>query len=426
MSPIRTALCTLAALALLGAGAAFAQTVAITGGKVITNTAQGQIENGVVLIRSGKILAVGGPDTAIPAGAKRLDASGKWVTPGLFAPFSRVGLVEVQLEDSTNDVSAGKAKMSAALDAADGFNPKAEAIAITKIEGMTRIGVAPDAGATIFAGNGFVADTSGAFDSITQGKAFMFAQMGERGAALAGGSRPAAWAYLRNALAEARAFRPGRKRDAHTLLSDADAAALQLVADGRMLFLVHVERASDLMNLVRLHQAQPQLRLVAVGASEGWMVAGALARANIPAIIEPQDNLPASFETLGATMENAARLHKAGVRIAIAQINEGFNARLAPQQAGDAVPYGLPWDAAFKAITLEPAKIFGLDDRLGALKKGMVADVVVWNGDPLELMTGAEHVFINGHEQSLTSRQTRLRDRYMDLSNPKKKPFAYR
>ncbi len=426
MSPLRTAFAALAALALTGAGAAAAQTIAITGGKVVTNTPRGQIENGVVIIKDGKIAAVGDAATAIPDGAKRIDASGKWVTPGLFAPFSRVGLVEVQLEDSTNDVRASKAKMSAALNAADGFNPKAEAIAITKIEGMTRIAVGPDAGATIFAGSGFVADTSGGFDSITKDKAFLFAQMGERGADLAGGSRPAAWAYLRRALDEARSYRPGRVRDAQTLLSDADAAALKPVAEGRMLFLVHVERASDLMNLVRLHEQQPQLRLVAVGASEGWMVADALKRAGIPAIIEPQDNLPASFETLGATMENAARLHKAGVTIAIAQINEGFNARLAPQQAGDAVPYGLPWDAAFAAITLTPAQIFGLDDRLGALKKGMIADVVVWSGDPLELKTGAEHVFINGREQSLVSRQTRLRDRYRDLRNPKAKPFAYR
>ncbi len=415
------------ALSLIGsliASSALAQTIAITGGKVITNTKQGQIENGTVIIQDGKIAAVGA-GIAIPDGATRIDAQGKWVTPGLFSPLSGVGLVEVSAESSTDDSRAGDSEFSAALKAADGFNPKAEAIAITKIEGMTRIAVSPSAGSGIFAGSGFIADTSGGFNSISKHNAFMYAEMGERGANIAGGSRPAAWAYFRAALAEAQAYRPGRKND-DALLNSADAIALKPAAEGRMPLLIHVERASDLMAVVRLQRAQPKLDIVIIGGAEGWMVADALAAANMPVILEPQSNLPGSFESLGATMMNAARLNQAGVSIAIAQLGEAFNARLAVQQAGEAVANGLPWDVAFAAISSTPAEIYGLSGQIGSLANGMRADVVVWDGDPLELMASPDHVFINGQAQALVSRQTKLRDRYMDLSNATEKPFAYR
>ncbi len=418
---------TAATIALLGFGfatSALAQTIAITGGNVVTNTTQGHVIGGTVLIQDGKILAVGA-DVIIPDGATTIDASGKWVTPGLFTPLSQVGLVEVSAEASTNDASANKSKFSTALDGADSFNPKAEAVAITKIEGMTRMAVTTGTGANIFSGSGFIADTSGALNSITKGKAFIAVQMGERGANIAGGSRSAAWAYLRNALAEARSYRPGRERE-DALLTGPDAMALKSAAEGRMPLLVYVHRASDLMTLIRLQKTHPKLDLVAVGAAEGWMVADELAAAGIPVIMQPQDNLPGSFESLGATMTNAARLHKAGVTVAIAQIGEAFNARLAPQQAGAAVANGLDWDVAFAAITSTPAQIFGLEDKLGSLASGMTADVVVWDGDPLEVMSSPDHVFIDGKAQSLTSRQTKLRDRYMDLDKASEKPFAFR
>ncbi|PHS21898.1 MAG: amidohydrolase [Robiginitomaculum sp.] len=422
---LKTTATAISLLSLAFAAPTWAKTIAITGGKVITNTAQGHIENGTVIIKDGKILSVG-VGIAIPDGATRIDASGKWVTPGLFTPLSQVGLVEIAAESSTDDSSASDSEFSVALNGVDGFNPKAEAIAITKIEGMTRIAVTTGAGGNIFSGAGFIANTSGDIaDSITKSKAFISVQMGERGARIAGGSRPAAWAYLRNALSEARSYRPGRESE-DALLNGPDAMALKPAAEGRMPLLVYVNRASDLMTLIRLHNDQPKLNLVAVGATEGWMVADKLAAAGIPVILEPQNNLPSSFESLGATMTNAARLQKAGVTIAIAQLGEAFNARLAPQQAGDAVANGLSWDAAFAAITSAPAKIFGLGDRLGALSDGMTADVVVWDGDPLELMSSPDHVFIGGEEQTLTSRQTKLRDRYLDLETVKDAPFAYR
>jgi imidazolonepropionase-like amidohydrolase len=415
------------ALAVLGMACtspALAQTIAITGGRVITNTDQGRFENGTVIIRDGKIVAVGA-NIAIPDGAQRIDASGKWVTPGLFAPLSQIGMVEINAESSTDDSSADKSEFSVSLNGVDGFNPKAEAVAITKIEGMTRISVGQGPGDTLFSGSGFIADTSGNLSSITKGRAFVSAQMGERGAQIAGGSRPAAWAYLRESLNEARRYRPGRERE-DALLNGADAQALKAVTEGRMPLLVYVNRASDLMTLIRLQKNNPKLDLVAVGAAEGWMVADELAEAKIPVIIQPQDNLPESFERLGATMRNAKRLHNAGVTLAIAQIGETFNARLAPQQAGDAVANGLPWSAAFKAITLVPAQIFGLDNQLGSLASGKRADVVIWDGDPLELMSSPDFVFIDGKAQRLVSRQTKLRDRYMDLSKAKENPFAYR
>ena len=149
----------LAALTL--AAPVFAETVAITGGTVWTGTQDAPIENGVVLIVDDKVVAVGNSRLSVPSNATVIDADGGWVTPGIFVPFSRAGLVEVGAEATTNDTSAQEGKYSAALNAADSFNPSATTIDVTRIEGVTRIAVAPANGNSIFAGRGFVADTSG-------------------------------------------------------------------------------------------------------------------------------------------------------------------------------------------------------------------------------------------------------------------------
>jgi len=129
-------------------------------------------------------------------------------------------------------------------------------------------------------------------------------------------------------------------------------------------------------------------------------------------LLNPLENLPDHFETLGATLENAARLQKAGVTIAFAT-GDTHNARNITQAAGNAVAYGLPWLDALKALMLNPAKIYGVDDAVGSLAPGKIADVVVWSGDPMELSTFADQVFIAGNKIPMTSRQTLLRDRYL-------------
>ncbi|MBL4595724.1 MAG: amidohydrolase family protein [Robiginitomaculum sp.] len=406
--------------------AALAETIAITGGKLVTNVNNNMIANGTVIIRDGRIIAVGEAGSiTIPQGATQIDASGKWVTPGIFVPFSQTGLVEISAEASTNDIRANKSQLSVALLAADSFNPKSTNIASTRIEGITRMAVLPDASATIFGGRGALVNTSGSFDSVTKTPAFLYLRMGEAGARIAGGSRSAAWGWLRQAIAEAKTWRRGRE-PAEPLLSEADAVALQQALDDDLPFLVGIERASDIIKLIEF-KAQYDINVIIVGGTEAWMVADEIKAAGIAVILDPHNNLPQSFETLGATMYNAKRLHDAGVSIAIASLGDTtFNTRLSPQHAGNTLATGLPWAAAFHAITTGPAMIFGVNDTYGRLAPGMVADVVVWDGDPLELMTSADVVVLDGKVQSMQSRQTKLRDRYLSQQQENGLPHGYR
>ncbi|PHR58041.1 MAG: amidohydrolase [Robiginitomaculum sp.] len=407
--------------------AIFAADFAITGGKVVTNQNGQIIENGTVVIKGNRIVEVGpSSSVTIPAGFETIDAKGKWVTPGLFVPFSRVGMVEIALEKTTNDTRAKESPFSVALQAIDSFNPKSENVAITRLEGVTRMAILPDASHTIFGGRGALVDTSGDFMVERAAPAFVFIQMGEYGASIAGGSRSASWTWLRQAVAEARAWRRGRE-PAEPLMLTADALALQQALRDDLPFLVHVERASDLMNLIHFKQEMDGIDIIAVGATEGWMVAEQLKEAEISVILDPHDNLPQGFENLGATMYNAKRLHDAGVTIAIADLHdEAFNARLAPQHAGNTLATGLDWNTAFAAISSVPAQMFGVDDQYGQLAAGMEADLVIWDGDPLELMSAPDMVYISGEKQQMQSRQTLLRDRYMDKGADQTLPYAYR
>ncbi|MFN3608252.1 MAG: amidohydrolase family protein, partial [Hyphomonas sp.] len=387
---IRPLILSLAALCLAPLG--LAQPVAILGEKVWTGTAQGTLTNGVVVIDDGRIVSVG---TSVPAGMAQVEA--KWVTPGLISAFSRTGIAEVPGEKSANDIGAGASPFSAALNAADGFNPDTTSIAITRLEGFTRIAVAPDARSKLFAGQGFLADTSAQPGSIFKQRAFAFLVLGERGASLSGGSRPAAWAALRGAFDDVRFFtaRYMTHNDGN-VLTRMDAQALMPAVRGEQLILIEAHRASDLEAIMDFKQQNAGLRVAIVGADEGWRVADRLAAMNIPVIVDAFSNLPASFSQLAATSENAARLAEAGVTVAIVNLGDSsLQARLAPQVAGNAVANGLPFDTAMQALTTAPAAIFGMEG-LGVLAPGARADVVAWDGDPLEITSAPTAVFIDG------------------------------
>ncbi|MEM1151511.1 MAG: amidohydrolase family protein, partial [Pseudomonadota bacterium] len=281
-------------------------------------------------------------------------------------------------------------------------------------------------GGDIFAGRGFVADTSSDHDSILDDNAFVLIRMGEAGAEAAGGSRPAAWARLRAALSDARTF-PARflAHNEGDALTRVDAQAFGEASRGQQLILIEAHRASDLRRIIAFSGEFPELSLAIVGGDEAWMVADELAEARIPVIVDPFQNLPASFEQLGATGENAKRLIEAGVITAFAHLGDNTHqARLVLQSAGNAVANGVSHDDAMAAITVIPALIFGMED-VGTIEPGAVADVVVWDGDPLEVMSAPTHIFIGGVPQSLESRQTRLRDRYLGLDSGEV-PFAYK
>ncbi len=414
-----------AAAAIAFAAPAMAQSVAITNAKLVIGDGGQPIEGGTVIVRDGRVVAAGA-GVAVPAGVRVVDAGGQWVSPGIFAGFTRMGIVEVDGVDETNDSGASNAPFHAAIDVAPAVNPKSSPIAINRAEGITRAVVAPDNRGSIFAGQGAIIDLGSDMDAVSKPRAFQFMEWGESGARAAGGSRPAAYALLKNALFEVRAYgrNPGgfldRGKDA--FLTRADAEALVPVVEGRMPLLVHAERASDILVLLNLKREMPALKLVLVGASEGWTVAREIAAAGVPVIANALTDLPENFEQLAATQSNIGRMTAAGVLVGIGTLNqdEARQARWEKQFAGNLVALtrvpgatGLDWGAAFAAITSKPAEALGMGGEFGSLKPGRHGDVVIWDGDPLELGTRAVSVFIDGVEQPLDSRWTKLRQRYL-------------
>lgn len=415
-----------AAAALAFATPALAQDVAITNARLVIGDGSAPVEGGTVVIRAGRVVAAGA-GVAVPSGMRVIDAAGKWVSPGIFAGFTRMGIVEVDGVQATNDASASGSPFNAALDVVPSINPKTSAIALNRSEGVTRALVAPDNAGSIFAGQGAIIDLGADMNAVSRPRAFQFMEYGEAGARAAGGSRSAAYAMLRNALFEARDYARNpasfadRGKDA--LLSRLDAVALVQVIDGRVPLLVHVERASDILVMLELKREMPALKLVFVGATEGWTVAREIAAAGVPVIASALADLPASFEQLAATQSNIGRLKAAGVTVGIGMINdnEARQARLVKQYAGNLVALGripgasgLDWGEAFASISARPAEAMGMGGEFGSLRAGRRGDVVVWDGDPLEIGSAAVQVFIDGVEQPLTNRQTRLRDRYWE------------
>ena len=399
---------------------AVAETIAITGGRVVVGDSTAPIDGGTVIIRDGNVIAAGA-NVAVPADARRIDAKGKWVTPGVFAGFTRLGLSEVDGVKGTNDKSGGKSGFSAAIDVAPAIDPFRSPFAVNRAAGVTRAVVAPAAAESIFAGQGAIADLGADSNPVTKARAFQFAEFGEDGSALSGGSRAGTHLHFRAMLREAQDYAAGRGNFDDELLKAEDAKALLNVLRGETRLLIHVEGANDMLRLIELKRDFPSVKMVFVGASEGWRIAPQLVQAGVPVIASALNDLPVTFEMLGATQSNIGRMKDAGVQVAIGMINDrdSHQLRYTTQYAGNIVSLqfvpgatGLTWDEAFAAISSVPADIMGVGDRFGSLKAGKAADVVIWDGDPLELSSAATTVFIDGVEQPLTNRQNRLRDRY--------------
>lgn len=412
-------------------GAPAADTVIVQNARLYTMAGAngGLIENGDVVMRGGVVVAVG-QDLAVPAGARAIDAKGRVVTPGLFAPWSQIGLVEIGLDDESNDASPeDDYPHSASLDAVDAFNPASTLIAVNRAGGVTRAVSAPEPGSKVFGGLGAIVDLSGRANSVTRAGALQSVAMGYAGAARNGDTRLGAWAAFRDAIEEARAYAANPAgyalRPRMTGLSLNDLRALAPAARGQQPIVVDVNSANDLRTLMKV-KAQYGLNVVALGGTEAHLVARELAAAGIPVILNSFLNLPEAFEDIAATQANAARLNAAGVVIAFYDPPSGtHNLRLLPQLGGNAVANGLPYPAALAALTINPARIYGVADRLGSLEIGKAGDLVIWSGDPLETSSRPVQVFIDGRQTSLVTRQTRLRDRYRDLSRGDL-PHAYR
>ncbi len=399
-----------------------AQTIAITGGTVYPVSGP-KIEHGTVLMRDGKIVGVGA-GLAIPAGAQVIDATGKWVTPGLINANTSLGLTEAgspEFSGGYNDVRAKGAKgVAAAFKAWEGLNPASTYIPEARQGGITSVMVNPSGG--LIAGQAAMVDLAGErVDAmlVRRGPTAGLAMIADfsAGAAETGG-RGELLGRLREILGDARAYAANRtafERNATRAFAAprADLEALQAVIDTSMPLAISVDRASDIravLDLVRRDRLA--LRLIIVGAAEGWQVAAELAAANVPVFVGAMNNIPQSFEALGARQENAALLRAAGVRVTIIGDGDDFKVQNIRQEAGNAVAYGMTWDDALRGVTLAPAEAFGVADKVGSLRAGREANVVIWNGDPFEFATHAEQVFIRGVRQGGKTRQDELTERY--------------
>jgi imidazolonepropionase-like amidohydrolase len=403
-----------------------AKSIAIVGAKVHTMSSQGTIDDATVLIKDGKIQKVMQGEPAL-AGYDIIDAKGKVVTPGLIGASTSLGLVDVGFSGGTNDSNSSLTSISktgAAFDVSYAINSDSSLMAIARIEGVTSAATSMGRTGQLFNGQGAMISLGNVSDPVIQAKAFISTRVGNSGADTMGGSRSVLWVSLEKALAEAK-FAIGKPLtpidEWHGELSRADIAALIPLVKGEMPLLIDARRAADIRQVIALKQRQPQLDIVITYATEGWRVAKELADNNIPVILDPEANLPFGFDQLGSTLKNAGRLAAAGVKVSIGM--ETHNIRLARQHAGNAVANGLSWDQGLAALTINVAKLYGIDDKLGSLEAGKLADVVIWSGDPLEVTEAAEMVLIAGEKVDMQSRQSKLRDRYLTLQT--NKPMQY-
>jgi imidazolonepropionase-like amidohydrolase len=384
-----------------------AQTIAITGGTVYPVSGP-KIEAGTVLIRDGRILAVG-PGVRIPDGATRIDATGKWVTPGLIHAATTMGLTQVGSVDATSE-AIHSGFVNAAFNVAEGIDPATPLIPIARLEGVTTALTGPSDG--LVSGQAVLIDLAGdrVETLVARSPVAMVINLSVASKPAGGGSRAGVLQALRQLFADALEYdrrKSDFRRNQMQPLSApaADLEALGPVLRGELPVVAIANRRSDIASALRLAR-EFRLRLLIRGGVEAWQVATELAPARVPVLLDPINDIP-SFDA-------AALLDAAGVPLVIIE-DESGGPRNLRWAAGHAVRFGLPWDRALAAITLGPAEALGVADRYGSLEAGKVANVVLWTGDPLDFASHAEHVYIRGVEIPRTSRQTELLERYRTL-----------
>lgn len=393
-----------------------AQDLLIRNATVHTATAQGTLHGTDILVRNGLIAAVG---KGLSSGdATVVDAQQRPVTPALFAGITDIGVEEVSGESATVDsrVSLGADAVMAVrpeFDVSLAYNPASVLLPVARVEGLgwTLLGADATQGGSLIGGRGGVVRLDGSLDPL--GPRALFVTLGSRGARLTGGSRAAQWMLLDQLVEEAR----GRiaPDSPFALLTPAGRRVLAHYLDGNGRMVFNVERAADIAQLLRWADTH-RVRIAVVGGAEAWKMAPQLAAARVPVFVDPLANLPADFDQISASMENAARLHAAGVAVGFVQSpgsDRSQNARKIRQLAGNAVAAGLPWEAALAGLTRVPAEAFGVDGQLGTIAVGQRADLTLWSGDPLDVAHTAAQLWLDGRAVPMRSRQTELRDRYL-------------
>ncbi|MEP7066176.1 MAG: amidohydrolase family protein [Gemmatimonadota bacterium] len=419
----RTSSRALALAALCGvSGALGAQTVAITGGEVYPVSGP-PIEGGTVLMRDGKIVAVG-KDITIPSGAQRVDATGKWVTPGLVNSNTSLGFGDVGFSGGPREVSAkGHEGIAAGFQVWLGFNTQSTMIAPAREGGVTTVLAAPSGG--LVSGQAALLDLNGALalgDVLVKAPATMVAQIEDNESAKVGAAGEAV-GTLRDLIEDTKAYmrrKPEfeRAQTRQFVATRRDLEAMIPVVEGREPLTIVADQAAEIREALSIAKDYG-IKVVILGGAEGWTMADKIAAAKVPVLTGAENNIPGSFSTLGSRQENAALLRKAGVQVGLigngAGDEELFNIRNLRYEAGNAVAYGLSWDDALRAITQAPAEIYGVSDRIGSLRAGLEGNVVIWSGDPFEFSTRAEQVFVRGRKIDAPSRQDMLAKRYRTL-----------
>ncbi|QDH68931.1 amidohydrolase family protein [Marilutibacter alkalisoli] len=408
-----------------------AQDLLIRNARIHTATAQGTLENADVLVTAGVVRAVGSGLSA-PAGAQVIEAGGRPLTPTLFGGISGIGIEEVSGEESTVDAALALGAETKEMvvrpefDVTLAYNPDSVLVPVSRIEGIgwTLLGVGSTMGGSIVGGQGGVVRLDGSADPV--GGRVLFVQLGGGTAGLTGKSRAAQWMLLDQLVDEARGRIPTGANG--TLLTPAGRRTLLRYLDGGGRVMVGVNRAADIRQLLRWAKRQ-NVKVAISGGAEAWKLAGDLAAAQVPVFVDPLGNLPSSFDSIHSNFENAMRLAAAGVQVGFSQAGDAsHNARKIRQLAGNAVAHGLPWEKGLAGLTSVPAQALGVADKVGSIAVGQRADLVLWNGDPLEVNAVALQVWMGGRALPMRSRQTELRDRYLRSETPREQgglPRAY-
>ena len=359
-----------------------------------------------ILIVDGLVDAVAEDLSAAEADTV-LDANGRTVTPTLFAGITAAGLSEIGMvyeavDSRLSDLYTGL--MHPEFDVRRAYNPHSTVIPVTRIEGFgyTLLMAAP--GDRTISGQGSLVRFDDGFDSF-EGKTVVYVNVDGSSGNRLGGSRAAHWMLLESAFQEL-----STDDEDLTLISAAGKQALRATAQNGI-FIFRANRASDILQSLTFSETH-KLTAVISGGQEAWMVRDALAEAGVPVVLNALDNLPGSFDGLGARLDNAALLHEAGVTVLFTS-GETHNARKLRQVVGNAIAQGFPYESAMAAMTSLPAEIFGGRPRMVA--PGLAADLVIWGGDPFDVNSAADQVILDGQLDPMTSRQTQLLQRYLPV-----------
>jgi imidazolonepropionase-like amidohydrolase len=375
------------------------------------------LKDASVVVEGGRVARVqAGAAGSLPAGCRAVEGKGRVLTPGLMEAFSGLGLVEVMQEESTNDYGprgeAAKEPIRAAQRAADGINPASALFPVARLGGLATAVTVPAGG--LVSGQSALVATDG---SVRRSPLALHINLDNSGRNAVSSSRSEVLERLRELLHDAREygkrkadFEQNRMRDVSA--SRLDLEALQEVLAGRLPVVVFATKVADILAALGLAR-EYGLKLLIAGGDESWVVAKELAAAKVPVILQPTQNLPKDFDSLSSRLDSAALLSAAGVKVMFSTLGEPHNARTLAQEAGNAVAWGLPHTEALRAITSNVAEAFGLEG--GRVGQGVPADLVLWNGDPLESSSRPLGMWLAGKQVPLVSRQQALFEKYRTL-----------